>query len=156
MGEHYQSIAAGAAASSINSSVHLDGERGEQNGNGIVTSRPGTVVETSAGGDDRHKLFLGTFIHNASLAELKYRHKAAVCVSKEGTIVAIEDDCDRERAEEVLFPRLGWSRDEVQVITASEGQFFFPGFIGMADFFLGTQGFSRNSKVHHRAYFLFT
>ncbi|TLS27560.1 hypothetical protein PpBr36_04605 [Pyricularia pennisetigena] len=139
MGELRQSIAAGAA-SSTNSSVHLDGEQmpSQQsaccncdrkiNGDGVLTSRPATV-ETPTGGDSRHKLFLGTFIHSTSLAELKYRHKAAICVSKEGTIVAIEDECNQERAEEVLFPRLGWSGDEVEVFAASAGQFLFPGFI---------------------------
>ncbi|KAI6369290.1 hypothetical protein MCOR25_004471 [Pyricularia grisea] len=143
MGELHPSIAAAAVVGSTNSSLHLNGERGDQmasaqtaccncdpksNGDGVLTSQPVTV-ETPTGGDGKHKLFLGTFIHSTSLAELKYRHKAAICVSKEGTIVAIEDECDWDRAEEVLFSRLGWSKDEVDVISTSEGQFFFPGFI---------------------------
>lgn len=87
------------------------------------------AVGPAGGGNGRHKLFLGTFVHSTSLSELRYRHKAAICVSQEGIIVSIEDDCDEERAAEVLFPRLGWSRDDVVVITANNGQFFFPGFI---------------------------
>lgn len=82
-------------------------------------------------GDERtHKLFLGTFIHSQSLGELRYRHGAAVAVSREGKIVAVEEACDRQRAEAELLPRLGWAVDDVVVVAAKDGQFFFPGFIG--------------------------
>jgi len=76
-------------------------------------------------------LFLGTFIHSKSLDELSYLHKTAVCVDEKGVIVALETNCDQAKAEETLYPQLGWSRGDVTVRTAKHGQFFFPGFIGL-------------------------
>jgi len=75
-------------------------------------------------------LFLGSFIHSKSLDELEYLHDAAVCVDGNGVIVAIEKGCDLKKAEETLFPKLGWSAGDVTVKIAKPGQFFFPGFIG--------------------------
>ena len=80
--------------------------------------------------ETRHKLFLGSFVHCKALDELEYLHHAAVAVGKEGTIVAVERECDEARARETVLPRLGWGDDEVEVVKAREGQFFFPGFIG--------------------------
>lgn len=77
-----------------------------------------------------HKIFLGTFIHSKSLAELQFKHGAAVAVSREGKIVAVEESCDRKTAEKQLVPRLGWALEDVAITAAKEGQFFFPGFIG--------------------------
>ncbi|KAL3426917.1 guanine deaminase [Phlyctema vagabunda] len=74
-------------------------------------------------------LYVGTFIHSKSLDELEYLHETAVCVDEKGIIVALEAKCDAAHAQETLFPQLGWSADNVQVITAEPGQFFFPGFI---------------------------
>jgi guanine deaminase len=75
-------------------------------------------------------LFLGSFIHSKSLDELEYLHDSAVCVDKNGVIVAVEKGCDFKKAEEALFPKLGWSAGDVTVRTTKPGQFFFPGFIG--------------------------
>jgi hypothetical protein len=75
-------------------------------------------------------LFLGTFVHSKSLDELEYLKEAAVCVDEKGVIVAIEQDCDQNKAEQSLYPKLGWSHGDVTVQTAKEGGFFFPGFIG--------------------------
>jgi guanine deaminase len=77
-----------------------------------------------------NQLFVGTFIHSKSREELEYLHEAAVCVDRNGKIVAVERDTDEARAVAVLYPRLGWSADEVMVYRCEEGQFFFPGFIG--------------------------
>jgi len=76
-------------------------------------------------------LYLGTFIHSKSLEELEFLHNSGIFVSENGKIVAIEPDCDQVKAEEVIFPTLGWSRGEVFVRVAKAGQFFFPGFIGL-------------------------
>ena len=76
-------------------------------------------------------LFLGTFIHSKSLEELEFLHDTAVCVDEKGTIVAITQGCDRSKAEEIVLPRLGWKKGDVTVNTAKEGQFYFPGFIGL-------------------------
>ena len=78
------------------------------------------------------KLFLGTFIHSSALETLEYHHNAAVCVDEEGTIVAVEYDCDRAKAEEELLPKLGWTREQTAVTACKDGQFFFPGFVGMS------------------------
>jgi guanine deaminase len=76
-------------------------------------------------------LFLGSFIHSKKLDELEYFHKTAIFVDSKGVIVHIEKDCDQARAEEAFIPRLGWRLEEVAVRIAQDGQFFFPGFIGM-------------------------
>ncbi len=77
----------------------------------------------------RNKLFLGSFVHSKALAELEYLHNTAVCVDASGTIVAVEKDCGEADAKATLFPRLGWAADDVEVVSAADGQFFFPGFI---------------------------
>ncbi|KAM0608686.1 hypothetical protein D7B24_008909 [Verticillium nonalfalfae] len=76
-----------------------------------------------------NKLFLGTFVHSQSRESLEYLHNTAVCVDHFGTIVAVEPDCNLDRARTELFPRLEWDESSVTVTTASPGQFFFPGFI---------------------------
>ncbi|OLN97382.1 putative guanine deaminase 1 [Colletotrichum chlorophyti] len=77
----------------------------------------------------RNLLFLGTFVHSKTRERLEYLHDAAVCVDSEGTIVAVEEGCDRGKAEAELIPRLGWTTGEVDVHVGKDGQFFFPGFI---------------------------
>jgi hypothetical protein len=76
-------------------------------------------------------LFLGNFVHSKSLDELEFLHETAVCVDDKGVIVAIEKVGDQKKAEETLFPKLGWIVGEVSVRIAKPGQFFFPGFIGL-------------------------
>lgn len=76
-------------------------------------------------------LFLGSFVHSKSLDVLEYLHDAAVLVDEKGVIVAVEKVCDLKKAEETIYPKLGWSRSDITVRTAKPGQFFFPGFIGM-------------------------
>ncbi|KAL2021113.1 hypothetical protein VTK56DRAFT_7532 [Thermocarpiscus australiensis] len=77
----------------------------------------------------RNQLFLGSFVHSKALDELEYLHNAAVCVDQSGTIVAVERDCDAVKARETVLPRLGWDEAGVEVVSAGDGQFFFPGFI---------------------------
>ena len=78
----------------------------------------------------RRSLFLGTLVHSKTLDQLEYLQGAAVCVDERGIIVAIQEGCDQRTAEQSLYPKLGWSRGDVTVRTAKEGEFFFPGFIG--------------------------
>ncbi|KAI2777131.1 guanine deaminase [Daldinia loculata] len=80
-------------------------------------------------GNEKNQLFLGLFIHSVKLGELQYLHDTAVCVDKSGKIVAVEQQYDQKKAEETLYPELGWKADDVTVTTAKDGQFFFPGFI---------------------------
>ncbi|KAH8680968.1 guanine deaminase [Xylariales sp. PMI_506] len=77
----------------------------------------------------RNQLFLGSFIHSKKLDELEYLHDVAVFVDGHGKIVAVERDCDREKAEGVVYAKLGWDIAGVEVHTCKDGQFFFPGFI---------------------------
>ncbi|KXX77521.1 putative guanine deaminase [Madurella mycetomatis] len=77
---------------------------------------------------DKNQLFLGSFVHSKTLGELEYLHNTAVCVDRAGRIVAIEKDCD-EKARAALLSRLEWKDSEVEVVSAREGQFFFPGFV---------------------------
>ncbi len=75
-------------------------------------------------------LFLGSFVHSKSLDELEFLHNAAAFVDEKGVIVAVEQNSDLKKAEETIYPKLGWSGGEVSVRAAELGQFFFPGFIG--------------------------
>ena len=77
-------------------------------------------------------LYLGSFVHSKSLDELDYLHDTAVFVDEKGVIIAIEPKCDQKRAEETIFPRLGWKTGEVSIRTSKPGQFYFPGFIGQS------------------------
>jgi len=80
-------------------------------------------------------LFLGSFIHSKSLEELEFLHDTAVCVDDKGVVAAIEQigkGLDQKKAEESIYPRLGWSVGDVSVHIAQPGQFFFPGFIGLS------------------------
>ncbi|KAK0701703.1 hypothetical protein B0T26DRAFT_877014 [Lasiosphaeria miniovina] len=85
-----------------------------------------TVAVTAAG---KNQLFLGSFVDSAKLDELRYLHDAAVAVDAAGTIVAVEQPCDEQKARLTVLPRLGWAADAVEVHVAKPGQFFFPGFI---------------------------
>ncbi|KAK7745745.1 hypothetical protein SLS62_009626 [Diatrype stigma] len=78
---------------------------------------------------EKNKLFIGTFIHSKQLDELEFFHDTAVCVDKSGKIIAVESSCDQKRAEETLYPKLGWSAADVDVTVGRDGEFFFPGFI---------------------------
>ncbi|KAI5867027.1 guanine deaminase [Durotheca rogersii] len=83
----------------------------------------------AASPSQKNQLFLGLFIHSIRLGELQYLHDAAVCVDKGGKIVAVELPCDQEKAEDKLYPSLGWTPGDVLVTAAKDGQFFFPGFV---------------------------
>ncbi|KAI0117119.1 guanine deaminase [Daldinia grandis] len=80
-------------------------------------------------GNGKNQLFLGLFIHSVKLGELQYLHDTAVFVDESGNIVAVETHCDQKKAEETLYPKLGWKGGDVTVTIAKDGQFFFPGFI---------------------------
>ncbi|KAH8911500.1 Metallo-dependent hydrolase [Coniochaeta sp. PMI_546] len=80
-------------------------------------------------GEKKSAVYYGTFIHSKTLDELEYLHKTAVFVDKEGKIVAVERDCDLDKATATVFPRLGWEGSDVVTEKIREGQFFFPGFI---------------------------
>ncbi len=80
---------------------------------------------------DTNQVFFGTFIHSKSLGELEYLHNTAVCVDTSGKIVAVEADCNLQKAVETLYDRLGWSPDDVVITEARDKrEFFFPGFVG--------------------------
>ncbi|KAI1173890.1 guanine deaminase [Nemania sp. FL0916] len=87
-------------------------------------------MTVSRPGKDKNQVFLGTFVHSKSLGELEYLHNAAVCVDASGKIVAIEPNCNQQKAVETLYAGLGWTLDDVSVTVARDSrQFFFPGFI---------------------------
>ncbi|KAI0409563.1 guanine deaminase [Xylaria palmicola] len=77
-----------------------------------------------------NRVFLGTFVHAKSLGELEFLHNTAICVDASGKIVAVQKDCNQQKAVETLYAGLGWSLEDVAVTMARDGcQFFFPGFI---------------------------
>lgn len=106
---------------------------------------PAASPETT---ERRNQLFLGTFVHSKTREELDYLHDTAVCVDASGTIVAVETACDLKRAEGELLPRLGWTASDVDVRVGKEGQFFFPGFIGMFAFCILIVPSSPSRKGH--------
>ncbi|KAI1329591.1 guanine deaminase [Xylariaceae sp. FL0255] len=78
----------------------------------------------------KNQVFFGSFIHCKELGELEYIHNAAVFVDGSGTIVAIEPNCNQQKAVETVYAKLGWSLDDVAITAARDGrQFYFPGFI---------------------------
>lgn len=78
----------------------------------------------------RRQIFYGTFIHSKSRTELEYLHKTHVFVDEHGKIVKIKKFDSEEQDLSKVWEVVGWKEDEVDVIVAEEGQFFFPGFIG--------------------------
>lgn len=73
--------------------------------------------------------YVGTFIYSTSLTKLEVLEDAAVIVGADkGTILAIEKTVTEEM--------VGLWEGEVgtKIVRAGEGQFFFPGFIGMVSF----------------------
>ncbi|KAK6087613.1 guanine deaminase [Seiridium cupressi] len=79
--------------------------------------------------NEKNQIFLGSFIYNTKLDELAYMHQTAVFVDKAGKIVAVEQQCDEQKASEISHQKLGWDSIETDVKHAAEGEFFFPGFI---------------------------
>lgn len=73
----------------------------------------------------RRTVYVGTFIHSASLTELEVLENAAVVVDNEtGRILAVEKDVTGEMTGV-------WEGEAgTRVVKVGEGQFFFPGFIG--------------------------
>lgn len=74
----------------------------------------------------RRTVYVGTFIHCASLGELQVLENAAVTVDDEtGKILVVECPVGAEMLEM-------WAGEPgTRVVKAGEGQFFFPGFVGM-------------------------
>lgn len=70
-------------------------------------------------------------MHCISLNELETWHDAAVFVEETGVIVAIEKDMDLQRVKDTIIPQLGWVEGEYTLKRTKQGEFFFPGFIGM-------------------------
>ncbi|KAI1356816.1 guanine deaminase [Xylaria sp. FL0043] len=78
----------------------------------------------------QNQVFFGAFIHCKSSGELERLQNTAICVDRSGTIVAIERNCNQQKAVETLYGRLGWSLEEVTVTLAwDRRQFYFPGFV---------------------------
>lgn len=74
-------------------------------------------------------IYVGTFIHSASLTELEVLEDAAVSVDDgTGKILAVE------KAVTEGMVKLWEGEVGTKIVRAGEGQFFFPGFIGMISF----------------------
>jgi guanine deaminase len=103
------------------------------------------VLTRVASEPKKFQILLGTFIHSKSRTELEYIHDAAVAVGCDGKIAAIARDCGcAEAAKDEVLKQTGWAARDVRVVECCEGQFFFPGFIGM--FALASQSRSSSSR----------
>lgn len=84
----------------------------------------------------RPQILLGTFIHSKSRRQLEYLHHAAVAVDGQGMICAVVQSREGvEDPREEVLKVMGWTdkeEEEVDVVQCREGEFFFPGFIGMS------------------------
>lgn len=90
------------------------------------------LARDAAGEKKKLQVLLGTFIHSKSRGELEYLHNAAVAVDRQGRIAAVVKDRGNVGvARDEVLGQMGWMADEVDVVQCGEGQFFFPGFIGM-------------------------
>lgn len=79
----------------------------------------------------KNLVLLGTFIHSTAPNQLEYLHNTAIGVDARGKIVGIEKTSkDVTEAQQRLLKSLGWGLDEVDIRACTNGQFFFPGFIG--------------------------
>uniref|UniRef100_A0A0B7JSL2 Amidohydrolase-related domain-containing protein n=1 Tax=Bionectria ochroleuca TaxID=29856 RepID=A0A0B7JSL2_BIOOC len=77
------------------------------------------------------QVFLGTFVHSKSRAELEYMHDTAIYVDEHGVIVKVQTS-GSDTVEETLED-LGWDAASVDRHVSTDGQFFFPGLIGECD-----------------------
>ncbi|KAI0514860.1 guanine deaminase [Xylaria bambusicola] len=78
----------------------------------------------------KNQVFFGTFVHAKRLGELEILQNTAVCVDTSGKIVAVEANCNQQKAVETLYAGLGWSLEDISVTLCSDTQqFFFPGFV---------------------------
>ncbi|CAG9939104.1 unnamed protein product [Clonostachys rosea f. rosea IK726] len=73
------------------------------------------------------QVFLGTFVHSKSRAELEYMHDTAIYVDEHGVIVKVQTS-GSDTVEETLED-LGWDAASVDRHVSTDGQFFFPGLI---------------------------
>jgi guanine deaminase len=76
----------------------------------------------------KRALYMGTFIHSKSLAEMEYLHDSIVAVDENGKIAAIKSG---KTGKDALLAELGWIEEDVDIKACGKEQFFFPGFIGM-------------------------
>jgi len=76
--------------------------------------------------NSRKTLFYGTFIHSHTITCLDVITEGAIGVGDDGKIAFIERGVGSVEAVYSRFPE--W--EDVRVVRAPEGGFFFPGFIG--------------------------
>lgn len=79
----------------------------------------------------KRTIYVGTFIHSVSLAELQVLKRSAVAVDDEsGKILLVEHPVQASMLEM-------WAKEAgTTIVEAGPGQFFFPGLIGMMQLFL--------------------
>lgn len=78
-------------------------------------------------------IYVGTFIHSVSLAELQVLKRSAVAVDESGKILLVEHPVEASMLEM-------WAKEAgTTIVEAGPGQFFFPGLIGMMQLFFPGQ-----------------
>ena len=80
------------------------------------------------------QVFIGSFIYSRNLDELEILHDTAVFVDGQGQIKAVTKDLKNTQDDTALedtYKQLGWNKPDITVNRCKNGQFFFPGFIGM-------------------------
>jgi guanine deaminase len=82
----------------------------------------------------KRTIYVGTFIHSVSLAELQVLTRSAVAVDDEsGKILLVEHPVQASMLEM-------WAEEAgTTIVEAGPGQFFFPGLIGKMQFFFPGQ-----------------
>jgi guanine deaminase len=82
----------------------------------------------------RRTVYIGTFLHSASLGDIEVSERTAIGVDEEGIITFIEKNLTDEQTILRCIEGNGWDAGEYDLVQAPEGdgviRFWFPGFIG--------------------------
>lgn len=78
----------------------------------------------------KRTIYIGTFIHSISLANLEILDHAVIGVDENGTITFIEKDVKLPVVAEVTEQKYGWKDSSIVKGVGESTAFFFPGFVG--------------------------
>ncbi|MCJ1243363.1 hypothetical protein MMC30_000560 [Trapelia coarctata] len=77
----------------------------------------------------QRKVYVGTFIHSVSLANLEILENAAIGIEENGIIAFVEKDMKELGLAEVVGQKYGWKEPHIVKGDGRSMSFFFPGFV---------------------------
>ena len=88
----------------------------------------------SRGAPLQRTVYVGTFLHSASLELVEVRENTAIGVDEDGIIAFVwEFDTENEQGLRDYVQLHGWADYQIHRAPRSNVSFWFPGFIGMSD-----------------------